>query len=286
MNVAAALREAAAQLAETSDTARLDAELLMAEALGVDRSAMLLGRMQDDVPREFADLIARRAHSEPVAYILGHQEFYGREFLVSPEVLIPRGDSETIVDAALTCDFERVLDCGTGSGALLLSVLAERPEATGVGIDASLGALAVAAVNAAKLGLGDRAHMLSRNWREDGWKDGLGQFDLILANPPYVENSADLAPSVARFEPSQALFSGDEGLDDYRILIPGLRDLLAPGGAAIIEIGFLQAEAVTQIAEKAGFMVKLHHDLAKRPRALHLVERARALGLGKPAASR
>ncbi len=271
--VADALREAAAKLAETSDTARLDAELLMAEALGVDRSAMLLGRMQDEVPRDFAGLIARRAHSEPVAYILGHQEFYGHEFLVTPEVLIPRGDSETIVDAALAHDFKRVLDCGTGAGALLLSVLAERPEAAGVGIDASLGALAVAAANAGKLGMADRTHMLSRNWREEGWTEGLGQFDLILANPPYVENSADLAPSVAGFEPSQALFSGDEGLDDYRILIPQLTDLLTFGGNAIIEIGFLQAEAVTQIAENAGFAANLHHDLAKRPRALHLVER-------------
>ncbi len=271
--VADALREAATKLAETSDTARLDAELLMAEALGTDRSGLLLDCMQHEVPSAFADLLARRSRGEPVAYILGYQEFYGREFLVSPEVLIPRGDSETIIDAALAYDFKRVLDCGTGSGALLLSVLAERPEARGVGIDVSLGALAVAAANAAKLGLADRAHMLSRNWRDDGWTKGLGQFDMILSNPPYVESSAELAPSVAGFEPSQALFSGDEGLDDYCILIPQLPDLLTLGGNAIIEIGFLQAEAVTQIAENAGFTVKLHRDLAKRPRALHLVER-------------
>ncbi len=273
VKVADALREAAAELAETSETARLDAELLMAEALGTDRSSLLLSRMQDTVPAGFADLLARRSRGEPVAYILEHQEFYGREFLVSPEVLIPRPDSETVVDAALAREFSRVLDCGTGSGALLLSVLAERPEATGVGIDASLGALAVAAANAAKLGLAERAHMLSRNWREAGWTDGLGQFDLILANPPYVENSADLAPSVARFEPSQALFSGDEGLDDYRILIPGLRDLLTPGGVAIIEIGFSQQQPVTEIAEKEEFMVQLFVDLAKRPRALQLVDK-------------
>ncbi|WP_336987437.1 peptide chain release factor N(5)-glutamine methyltransferase [Altererythrobacter aquiaggeris] len=273
--VADALREAADRLAQTSDTARLDAELLMAEALGVDRSAMLLGRMQDDAPRPYAEFVARRLRCEPVAYILGRQEFYGREFLVSPEVLIPRGDSETVVGVALTCDFSRVLDCGTGSGALLLSVLAERPATRGVGIDASLGALALAAANAARLGLADRTRMLSRNWRDDGWMDGLGLFDLILANPPYVERGAALAPSVQRFEPAQALFSGDEGLDDYRILIPQLGKLLAPGGNAIIEIGSSQSETVSQIAKNAGFSVTLHRDLAQRPRALQLVETLR-----------
>ena len=139
MTVAQALRQAAASLAATSDTARLDAELLMAQALGVSRSDMLLRHMQDSTPETFAALVERRAAHEPVAYILGKKEFYGREFLVAPGVLIPRMDSETTVAAALEAvpHPRRVLDCGVGSGALLLTVLAESPGVEGVGIDRS-----------------------------------------------------------------------------------------------------------------------------------------------------
>lgn len=270
--VAQAIREAAARLAETSDTARLDAELLMAEALGVSRSDMLLRHTGDGVPPSFAPLVQRRADHEPIAYILGHQDFYGRSFIVTPDVLIPRGDSESVVDAALEflADRGRILDLGTGSGALLLTLLAQRPAAEGIGIDKSLGALAVAAANAARLGVQERAHLLHLDWRESDWSAGLGHFDLIIANPPYVEAGADISPSVRSFEPGSALFAGPDGLDDYRILIPQLYGLLEKNGTAIIEIGFTQAESVSALARRQGFAVTLRRDLADRPRALIL----------------
>jgi release factor glutamine methyltransferase len=272
VTVAEALRQAAARLAATSDTARLDAELLMAHALGVSRTDLLLRHMGDAPPEGFAALVSRRAAHEPVAYIVGRKEFYGRDFEVGPGVLIPRMDSETTVAAALeACPVAaRVLDCGVGSGALLLTVLAERPHAEGVGIDRSAEALAVAGRNAAALGLAGRAELLRRDWDEAGWATGLGRFDLILANPPYVEDDAPIEPDVRRWEPQGALFAGSEGLDAYRILVPQLPALLADGGAAVLEIGAAQADTVSGIAAKAGFSSELRHDLGGRPRALIL----------------
>ena len=272
MTVAEAIREATAQLAATSDTARLDAELLMAHALGVTRSDLLLRHMQAAPPPQFAALVTRRAGHEPVAYILGRQEFRGLDLAVNAHVLIPRGDSECMVEAALAAapNALRVLDCGTGSGALLLAVLDALPQAEGTGIDASADALAVAQHNAVSLGLGARTRMLLRDWTCSGWADDLGPFDLILANPPYVEDDAPLDPAVREHEPAGALFSGPEGLDDYRLLVPQLPALLAAGGVAVLEIGASQADAVSAIAGAAGFTVELHRDLADRPRALVL----------------
>jgi release factor glutamine methyltransferase len=272
MTVAEAIRSATGRLSQTSDTARLDAELLMAHALGVSRSDMLLRHTGDPVPAGFGALIDRRAAREPVAYILGEAEFFGRSFIVTPDVLIPRGDSECVVEVALEVapSVGRVLDLGTGSGALLLTLLAEREGLQGVGIDASLGALAVAAANAARLGLAERAHILHRDWHEAGWAGELGQFDLVIANPPYVETTAQLDPDVRDFEPASALFAGEEGLDDYRVIIPQLRQLLTDSGAAVLEIGASQASSVSQIAEAEGFSVAVRQDLAGRDRALVL----------------
>jgi release factor glutamine methyltransferase len=274
--VAEALREAAARLAATSDTARLDAELLMAQALGVSRSDLLLWRMQDAAPEGFTGLVERRAAHEPVAYILGRKEFFGRAFLVAPGVLIPRMDSETTVAAALEALNEsgpapgRVLDCGVGSGALLLTVLAERPDALGIGIDRSTRALMIASANAAQLGLASRARLERRDWSKAGWAGDLGRFDLILANPPYVEDHAPIAPDVRQWEPEGALFAGPEGLDDYRVLVPQLPDLLVEGGAAVLEIGAAQDRQVADIAAACGMASQLYRDLAGRPRALVL----------------
>lgn len=270
MTVAQAIHAAAQRLAATSDTARLDAEVLMAHALGCTRSALLLRHTADPAPAAYAALIERRAGHEPVAYITGTQEFWGLPLRVTPDTLIPRGDSETIVEAALAAAPApaRVLDCGTGTGALLLAVLAERLAAQGIGIDCSPGALAVAAGNAAALGLADRAEMRLADWTQPDWAQGLGRFDLILANPPYVEEDADLSPSVRAHEPATALFAGPDGLDDYRRLIPQLPALLAPDGIAVVEIGHMQAKAVAAIAHAAGFISHLHRDLAGRPRAL------------------
>ncbi len=272
MTVAEAIRAAAARLAASSDTARLDAELLMAQALGLTRSDMLLRAMRDPAPASFAALVERRAAHEPVAYITGEAEFYGLTLRVTPATLIPRCDSETLVEAALerAGPEGRALDLGTGTGALLLAVLASREGWEGCGIDASPAALAVAAENAAALGLADRSAWHLRDWRNPGWADDLGTFDLILCNPPYVEADADLDRQVRDFEPASALFAGPEGLDDYRILVPALRALMKPGAVAVLEIGANQAESVGALAAASGFAAALRRDLAGRPRAVVL----------------
>ncbi|MBX7481531.1 peptide chain release factor N(5)-glutamine methyltransferase [Qipengyuania qiaonensis] len=275
MTVADAIRTAAEHLSTTSDTARLDAELLMANVLGVSRSLMLLTRMRDEAEPHlavFENLVSRRAVCEPVAHLLGVQEFFGLEFAVTPDTLIPRGDSETMVQAALDAApaDARVLDMGTGSGALLLAVLHHCPSATGIGIDSSAAALDIAAANCKRLGLAGRAQFLRASWLEEGWADRLGAFDLVLCNPPYVETDAVLDPDVRDYEPAAALFAGPDGLDDYRAIVPQLGKLLAPGGLAIFEIGATQEEAVTGLARDSGFAVTMRRDLAGRPRALLL----------------
>ncbi|UVI39737.1 peptide chain release factor N(5)-glutamine methyltransferase [Qipengyuania spongiae] len=264
-----ALRESADRLAV--EWGRLDAELLMAHAFGVSRSDLLLRHLRDPVPAGFAALLARRIAHEPMAYILGHAEFYGRRFRVTPATLIPRGDSEVLIEAALTAKPApaRVLDLGTGTGALLLTVLAETG-AEGIGVDASEAALAVARENATVLDLDARVEMRLRDWTQADWADGLGQFDLVLCNPPYVEDDAELDPSVREHEPASALFAGPDGLDDYRVLMPQLEALLAPDGVAVFEIGHRQAGAVGDLARAAGFAARLERDLAGRPRALVL----------------
>ena len=282
--VAEAIRAATERLGAQSDSARLDAELLMAQALGVSRSDLFLRHRREPEPPGFAALVARRAGHEPVAYIRGCQEFFGLSLRVSPAVLIPRADSETLVAAALAArpDAARVLDCGIGSGALRLAVLHELPQASGVGIDRSQAALAVARTNAEQLGLMARARIVAADWHQPGWAEGLGgPFDLILANPPYVETEAALMPDVAAYEPPGALFAGPDGLADYRVLVPQLPALLAEGGVALVEIGHTQAAAVRAIGAAAGLAGVLHHDLGGRPRVL---EFKKALGKGASSA--
>lgn len=301
MTVAEALREAARRLEAVSDTARLDAELLMAEALGVSRSELLLRHMQDEVPDAFATFVDRRERYEPVAYILGRKEFYGLELEVSPAVLIPRADSETLIHAARDAFADqpprRILDLGTGSGALLLAALIVWPEAEGLGLDQSLDALLVAIRNAqhhantpiAFVGQGPAklppqkpgrgfARFIRGDWRKRGWKKYLGRFDLVLCNPPYIEQAAQIGRDVREWEPAQALFAGPQGLDEYRILIPQLPELLNERGVAIFEIGASQADAVAQIAAEAGFESELRRDLGGRARAL-ILRKSPRLGL-------
>ncbi len=273
--VGAAIRAATELLGARTDTARFDAEVLMAHALGVSRSELFLRRMGDPPPPRFAQLVTRRAGHEPVAHIVGSVGFWGLDFVVTPDVLIPRGDSETLIEAAVQAFAgrppRRILDLGTGSGCLLLAALHEWPDAEAVGIDRSDAALAVATDNARRLpGRNGPARLLRRDWTQGGWSQDLGRFDLVLANPPYVEDAAPLEPSVRDHEPGGALFAGPEGLDDYRLLVPQLPGLLTPGGIAMVEIGWTQADAVSAIARAAGFQAALHLDLADRPRALEL----------------
>ena len=264
-----ALAAAAERLSAVSDTARLDAELLMAHALGIERDRLLLDGYRLAVPAGFAALVERRMDHEPIAYIVGHRDFWTIRLQVGPGVLIPRPDSETLIEAALDHFPDRsaplrILDLGTGPGTLLLAALSEFPQAQGLGVDVSDVALDYARTNAAALGLGDRVHL-----RSGDWATGLpGQFDLILCNPPYVESDAVLDRQVAEFEPAGALFAGAEGLDDYRRILPMLPPLLAAGGLAAIEIGASQRDAVTALAETAGFSVTCRQDLAARDRAI------------------
>jgi release factor glutamine methyltransferase len=273
MTVADAIRTATERLAP-SETARLDAELLVAHALQMTRSDMLLRAMRDPVPEGFAALVERRLAHEPVAYIVGRQAFYGLDLTVNPAVLIPRGDSETLIEAAREAfaarSPQRILDLGTGSGALLLAAVSIWPDAEGIGIDASPAAAEVAATNAARVLPDADCRIMAGDWSKPGWADDLGTFDLVLCNPPYVEDHAPLDPDVRDHEPATALFAGPDGLDDYRVLIPQVPALLAPGGIAVFEIGHEQAEAVARIAGGSGFESELRRDLAGRPRALIL----------------
>lgn len=271
--LASVLREATAALEGISPTPRLDAELLLAHALGIDRSTMLLQQHGLSVPDSYSGLLARRVADEPVAYITGVQAFWDLELCVTPDVLIPRADSETLLQGAIDWFGEnnapmRIADLGTGSGALLLAALSIFPNAKAVGIDISAKALAVASDNANRTRFADRVQFELRDWTKAGWADGLGQFDLILCNPPYIEDGFTLAPMVAAHEPHGALFAGADGLDDYQILVPSLRALLNSCGVAFFEIGYNQAQAVQKLGAEAGFLTELHHDLAGNPRAI------------------
>ena len=267
--VARALASATQRLSATSDTPRLDAELLMAHTLGIARESLLLSNQDQMVPAMYHQLLERRLAGEPVAYITGKRAFWTIELEVGPGVLIPRPDSETLIAAAVehfagTPRPERILDLGTGPGTLLLAALDQWPQASGLGVDISPAALRYAESNACRLGLDSRAR-----FERGDWAEGLdAQFDLVLVNPPYVAEGEDLGPGVAEYEPAQALFAGRDGMEQYKRIAPHLARLIAPAGLAAIEIGHSQAQAVSQLLAAQGLKPRLARDLGGRPRAV------------------
>lgn len=256
------------------EAARREARTLLVDAAGLSREEVLLhpDRGLDDgrQTRRYEEWLARRASREPLAFILGWQEFWSLRFRVSPATLIPRADSETLITAALQArpgGVRSVLDLGTGTGCLLLAALSEFRTAWGIGIDRNPAAARLAAENARDLGLGGRAAFLCADWAAPV----NARFDLVLGNPPYIP-AADISrlmPEVARHEPRSALDGGADGLEAYRTIIEALPALLAPGGLAVLELGIGQREPVTALATAAGFKhVWSGRDLAGIERAL------------------
>jgi release factor glutamine methyltransferase len=252
VTVREALRHGAALLeAAGADNPRLDARLLLGHTTGLPREALLREPLRTIDPAPYQTLLERRAAREPLALILGRQEFWSLDFEVSPATLIPRADSETLIEAAIaeTPDRDRVrtiLDLGTGTGCLLLAALTEFPAAWGLGVDCSPEAAALASRNAAALGLATRAAFVCGQWSHAL----SARFNLVLSNPPYIARGeiAGLMPEVARHEPSRALDGGVDGLDAYREILAALPGLLAPDGMAVLEIGLGQADSVAALA--------------------------------------
>lgn len=264
----AALTKAAAQLRTIAENPMAEAQWLLAHALDVPHSRLLLS-LHDIAPNPaFFAMVERRAGGEPLAYILGEAPFGPLMLHVGPGVLIPRADSEVLIDAAhrhfAKSPPATILDLGTGPGTLLLAALHLWPTATGIGVDASDVALNYARANAARLHLDARTQ-----WLLGDWGDG-GTADLILANPPYIGTSEPLDKSVADFEPALALYAGVDGLDAYRALLPTLAERIHAGGAAIIEIGWQQGQSVAALARAHGLATEKWPDLAGRDRALLL----------------
>ncbi|MCA3325128.1 MAG: peptide chain release factor N(5)-glutamine methyltransferase [Roseomonas sp.] len=256
---------------------RLEARRLLAHVLGTTEEALLRdprAAVPADKAQHFAALLARRVAHEPFAYLTGRVGFWTLDLEVSPATLIPRADSETLVEAALAACPDKgaalqVLDLGTGTGALLLAVLSEFSAANGIGIDLKPAAAALAARNAVRLGLAARACFLAGDWAAAL----AGRFDLVLCNPPYIESAAipGLMPEVARHEPASALDGGADGLAAYRRIIADLPRLLAPRGVAVLELGAGQQAAVEALGRAAGLTPEAcSADLGGVPRALVL----------------
>ena len=248
---------------------RREARLLLAFALGTN-AAGLLARDEID-PLLYAAPLARRAAREPLAYITGHREFWGLPFLTSPATLIPRPDTETLIEAVLQTGRspKQILDLGTGTGCLLLACLHEFPNAYGVGVDINLEAAQLAQRNAVKLGFGPRSAFLAGHW----FNAISSQFDLILSNPPYIEHESipALMPEVSSFEPKTALDGGPDGLAAYRDIISKLPRILAPDGLAVLEIGIGQANALRELSHDHGFSASFQRDISGIERAAMLV---------------
>ena len=271
MTAAEAMANAAARLraAGVPDPAR-DARLLLAHAAQVDAARVTLIAPEDIAPEiaeRYDHLLALRAVRVPVSHLVGRRAFYGRDFRVSDAVLDPRPETETLIEAALSAPFVRVLDLGTGTGCILVTLLAERDHATGVGVDLSEAACLEASSNAVTHGVADRAQILCSDWF-----DAVdGRYDLIVSNPPYIaaDEMAALAPEVARHEPRMALTDGGDGLSAYRVIAAQAGAYLEADGRVICEIGHRQGQAVVALFDDHGWGdVTLLQDLDGRDRCV------------------
>jgi release factor glutamine methyltransferase len=259
VTIAAALTEATRRLdAGGIENARGEARILLSDALGFGMEKVIgYPELEIDADglSQFESSLTRRVRREPMSHVLGKREFWSLDFRVTPDTLDPRPDSETLVEAVLELAKERnrhwrVLDLGTGTGCLLLAVLSELPNATGIGIDSSAAALDIAKHNSTSLDLDDRAEFLQSEW--DSCLEG--EFDIVISNPPYIPTGElnSLAPEVALFEPRLALDGGIDGLAAYRALAPVFSRRLRPRGILVIEMGAGQLQAVSQIMAGAG----------------------------------
>ncbi len=268
---AQAMAAAAARLraAGVPDPAR-DARILLAHAASVDAARVTLIAPEEIAPEigeRFEQLIALRAVRVPVSQLIGSRGFYGRDFRISRDVLDPRPETETLIELALSAPFERVLDLGTGSGCILVTLLAERRTATGVGADLSEAACLQASANAVLHEVAARAEVIQSDW----FDKVEGRFDLILSNPPYLAATemADVAPELRDHEPAMALTDGLDGLSVYRIIADQAQGYLTAEGRVLVEIGSQQGDAVCAIFRDAGWAgVTLAHDLDGRPRVV------------------
>ena len=259
----------------------IDARLLLEAAAPVSRTDILTDPhrvLNAEAEARLEAFVARRERREPVSLILGRKGFWTLMFSVGPGVLTPRPETETILDVVLPrFPPERafsVLDLGVGSGAILLSILAERPKAKGLGVDVSEDALAVARDNAAQLGLERRTALLRSDWTA-GLADA--SFDLVVSNPPYIPTAdiTTLEPEVRNHDPRLALDGGLDGLDAYRLLAPEILRVLRPGGMFAVEVGVGQAADVSALFSEAGAeALVVHNDLATHPRVVAGVKKA------------
>lgn len=251
------------------DGAARDARVLMAHVLCVAPTRLMLlegDALTADQTARFRALIARRAAREPVSHLIGKRAFYGRDFIVTPKVLDPRPETETLIAAALDVPFTRVLDLGTGSGCIAVTLLAERAGTHGVATDISDSALSVAKRNAQVHGVADRLTLTRSDW----FDTVAGRFDLIVSNPPYIaaEEMPDLAPELTH-EPHMALSDGADGLSAYRAICRGLTQHMAPGARVMVEIGWTQGQAVSSLFKAAGLArVEILPDLDGRDRVV------------------
>ena len=246
-----------------------DARRLLAHALGVEVGRLTLvlpEALSPSIAETYGTLLARRTKREPVSHLTGHRNFWGRDFLVTEAVLDPRPETEIHVAAALEEPFGRVLDLGTGSGCLLVTLLADGPEATGLGLDLSAPALDIARMNATRHDVAERASFALSDW----FGEAAGRFDLIVSNPPYIAacEMPDLEPEVRDWEPRLALTDEGDGLGAYRAILAGAPAHMAAGGRLILEHGPGQSDAIAAIGRAAGLgSPEVRHDLDGRARA-------------------